>query len=277
MSAGPLPAVARQDAVRLTALAERIESHCVRAWPAEVVQREPDGWIFRATPGLPGRGRSNHALTPVRPLHPSEIDPAIQRVTDFAAQHGVECGIQVGPIDFHIPLLNELDARGWEVQQAVLVMTAQSAALAAGADPTFGLEITDHATPEWVAAWQLCEPGRSGVQAHVETVFKLMAGNARFARLGQLAVGIIVELDGLAGLYCLAVNPAHRRQGLGVKLVRGLLRDSASELTYLQVFSANEAGVGLYNSLGFTEAYRYCHVLAPAASPETTERADGGC
>jgi ribosomal protein S18 acetylase RimI-like enzyme len=259
-------------------LIQRIESHSVLAWPAQVVERTADGWVLRATPGLLGRGRSNHALAPPWPLSAAEIQLALRRAKAFASAHGIECGIQVGPLEVHIPLLDEVAVRGWEIQQSVLVMTAATAAIvagepaAAGGDPEFRLDITDHATPGWVSAWEVCEPGRDNTRAHVNTVFRLLAENAdermvvRFARSGDRAVGIAVEYDGIIGLFCLAVDPARRRQGLGRKLVRGLLAGSSAPLTYLQVFSANQAGIALYKSLGFAEAYRYCHCVAPYPS-----------
>jgi N-acetylglutamate synthase len=253
-------------------LIERIEAHCVFAWPAQVIQREPDGWILRATPGLQGRGRSNHALAPARSLSAAEIDSALARTVAFAASNGIECGIQVGPLELHIPLLDEVAVRGWEIQQSVLVMSAETSAVAGreaaafdadSGESGFALEITDHVTPEWIAAWQACEPERNNAREHVDTVFKLMEGTARFARHGDRAVGITVEHDGIIGLFCLAVNPDHRRRGLGRKLVRALLAEPSAPLTYLQVFSGNDAGLALYNSLGFVEVYRYCHCLAP--------------
>jgi N-acetylglutamate synthase len=266
VSGGLAPAIGQE-------LVERIEAHSVLAWPAQVVEHTADGWVLRATPGLQGRGRSNHALAPPRSLGADEIRSGLQRVAAFASAHGIECGIQVGPLELHIPLLDEVAVRGWDIQQSVLVMSGATAAISAGepaADAAdegeFVLEITDHVTPEWAASWELCEPTRDNVQAHVDTVFKLMVGSARFARAGDSAVGIFVEHDGIAGLFCLAVNPSLRRQGLGRKLVRGLLANASAPVSYLQVFSGNESAIGLYSGLGFTESYRYCHCVAPVAA-----------
>jgi N-acetylglutamate synthase len=247
-------------------LVARIEAHSVDAWPAEVVQPTSDGWVLRATPGVPARGRSNHALTPVRPLAHSEYDDALTRIAEFAAQHGVDAGVHVSPIDIHVPLLDELAIRGWNIHQSALVMTAQTESVSADADPDFRLEVTDVATPEWVAAWAHCDP-RPDVDEHVRHVFPGMAGVARFVRHGQRAAGISVELDGIVGLFCLAVAPEFRRQGLGKALVRAMLAQHNARLAYLQVFSENAAGLALYDSLGFREEYRYCHAVAPKPGP----------
>jgi N-acetylglutamate synthase len=247
-------------------LVARIESHVVRAWPSETVEFADDGWILRATPALPARGRSNHAWTPVRPLARSEYDGALERVTEFAARHGVNPGVRVTPLELHIPLLDELSGRGWSIHQSNVVMTADTRATAAGVDPAFQLEVTDTATPEWVEAWAHCDP-RPDVKEHAEHVFPRMSGIARFVRNGERAAGISVELDGIVGLFCLAVAPECRRQGVGKALVRAMLAQyEAAPLTYLQVFSDNTAGLALYESLGFREEYRYCYVAAPKAA-----------
>jgi N-acetylglutamate synthase len=259
----------------------RIESHSLRAWPATVTETTADGWVLRATPGLSGRGRSNHALAPPRPLDRSEYDFALKRVAAFAAGQGIDCGIQVSPLEIHVPLLDELSARGWNIQQAVVVMTGETQEVAASAESSFELSVSDSATPEWVEAWAHCD-GRADVQEHLDTVFPAMAGVARFAHAGKRAVGISVELDGIVGLFCIAVAPEERRRGLGKKLVQTMLAGHHGQLTYLQVFSENAGGVALYQSLGFHEEYRYCHCVLPGSGPAgeaggAAAASGGGC
>lgn len=239
----------------------RLEAHAVEAWPATVTERVAGGWILRATPGL-DRGRSNHALTPCRTVVVPEIAGAIDRVEAFAREHGIIPGIQVSPLSLQGTLMADLDRRGWKTRWPVLVLAAPIDAIA-GAPSGVVLDATDHATPEWLAAWSRCEPNRD-VEAHVDTVFARMAGRATFARLhDNAAVGIAVEMDGLVGLFCLAVDPARRRGGLGTAVVRALLAESRADVAYLQVEESNSPAVALYARLGFTEAYRYCHRVAP--------------
>lgn len=70
----------------------------------------------------------------------------------------------------------------------------------------------------------------------------------------------------MIGLFCLAVAPDLRRQGLGAALVRGLVADSAAdvETVYLQVEEHNVAALAMYERLGFELLYRYRHAVAPA-------------
>lgn len=240
----------------------QLEEHAVQAWPATITERVDGGWVLRATPGL-DRGRSNHALTPCRPLSAEEIPAGIESVEAFAGRHGIRVGIQVSPVSLHGQLMGELDRREWASQWPVLVLAAsRDEALWSEREPTSTLERADHATPEWLATWARCEPGRD-VESHARTVFRELAGRAMFARLGEAAVGIAVDHDDLVGLFCLAVDPARRRSGLGTAMVRALLAGAQAGTAYLQVEEDNRPAVGLYERLGFVEAYRYCHRVAP--------------
>jgi ribosomal protein S18 acetylase RimI-like enzyme len=257
----PPSSVTFSRAMPVDRLVSRLEAHAVEAWPATVSERVDGGWVLRATPGL-DRGRSNHALPPCRPLWAGEIPEAIERVEAFARKHGIPAGIQVSPLSLHRALTQELDRRGWGTRWPVLVLAAQ---IDGTAEPPAGLvlDLADHATPDWLAAWARCEPGRD-VDAHAETVFRRLAGRATFARMADdAAVGIAVEADGLVGLFCLAVDPIRRRSGLGTALVRALLAGSRADVAYLQVEEGNAPAVALYTRLGFAEAYRYCHRVAP--------------
>jgi GNAT superfamily N-acetyltransferase len=247
----------------------RIERAALRGWPATFEQHDDDGWVMRATPGL-DRGRSNNARTPCRPLDPSEIAPAIERVRAYAAARRVRPGIQVTPVAVHGEVMAALDARGWSAQPPTLVLTGPAGSALPDEDPVpaarggglAALVRTDHATPEWLVAWARCEPGRD-VEAHAATVLARLRGRATFVRAGADAVAITVPDGDLVGMFCLAVEPGHRCAGLATALVRALLSGATARVAYLQVEEGNRPARALYGRLGFTESHRYRHRTEP--------------
>jgi N-acetylglutamate synthase len=251
-------------------LNERLEAAAVDGWPATVTRAAPGGWLLRATPGL-DRGRSNNALTPCRELGDAEIAPAIELVCAFSDEHSIRPGIQVSPVELHDRLQEALDRRRWSRQWETVVMTGP-----ARATPATNARVSadDHASREWLRVWARCEPGRD-LDAHATTVFSLLRGRACSARIGSEAVGIGVIHDRLVGMFCIAVDSAHRREGLGTAIVTALLErlGDGAELGYLQVEELNAAGRGLYAKARLhralpllpPSALRTAAALAPAA------------
>lgn len=202
----------------------------------------------------------------MRVLEPEEVAPALARAAAFAQRHRIRLGIQVTPEHLHSDLMADLDARGWEEQWPTVVMTGPPG----GGSLPPELAIDDHASRAWLAAWQACE-GRGDVEAHANTVFALLRGRAWFARLGEAAAAIAVPGDGLLGLFCAAVAPEHRRTGLGRAIITALCGRAPEAVPYLQVEARNAPAIALYRQLGFTEAYRYRHRIAPASAPRSPE------
>jgi N-acetylglutamate synthase len=243
------------------ALVRRLESAAVRAWPAGRRVRTADGWLLRATPRL-DRLRSNNALTPARRLADAELAGAIERARRFAVAEGIAAGIQLSPAALHLPLDRELDRQGWRLRSPAVVMVARPVA---SPPPDRGggrrLRLGDRADRAWLDAWAKCDPGQDAA-AHASTVFAALAGRAAFARIGTEAVAIAVPDGGLVGLFCMAVEPSRRRQGLGSALLSGLLARRDAPIAYLQVEADNSAARAIYARSGFVEAYGYAHRVA---------------
>ncbi|MDX1448755.1 MAG: GNAT family N-acetyltransferase, partial [Acidimicrobiia bacterium] len=60
----------------------------------------------------------------------------------------------------------------------------------------------------------------------------------------------------------IVVDPAERGKGAGTELTAAMLAWAASqgaERSYLQVVATNEAAIGMYDRLGFTDTYHYAY------------------
>ena len=85
-----------------------------------------------------------------------------------------------------------------------------------------------------------------------------------------MAWGLGVVERGFLGLYDIVVAPDLRGIGLGRRIVHSLIgwgRTKGAETVYLQVRAENEIARSLYDTLGFTFAYRYTHRVMPGRSP----------
>ena len=95
-------------------------------------------------------------------------------------------------------------------------------------------------------------------------ILQSIAGECGFAALkvGEQAVacGLAVVERELVGLFDIFTHPDARNAGHGASIVKGLLAWAASrgaKRAYLQMVQDNSAATALYDSLGFSEIYRY--------------------
>ncbi len=79
---------------------------------------------------------------------------------------------------------------------------------------------------------------------------------------GMAACAMRLTLDGrYAAIFDMATIPAARRAGLARQLMFEAMSAAGSlgaRVAWLQLPASNAAALGLYRSLGFAEAYRYC-------------------
>jgi N-acetylglutamate synthase len=226
------------------------------AWPPAIAQAR-DGWLLRATPGVP-RGRLNSAL-------PLVGDPDLAVVEDFYAARGIPAQVQVTPLDGHPALTAELDARGWGARWPSTVLAGPAAL----GEPAAEIELRPRPDATWLAAWGAAE-GRDpeDVGAHADAVLAQLGGRAAYAISAERdAVGIAVAGDGLCGLFCIATRPDRRRAGRGaaaVATLAGWARGRGAGRLCLEVEQRNAPALALYARLGFTRRYDYLHRVAPA-------------
>jgi ribosomal protein S18 acetylase RimI-like enzyme len=227
---------------------EEVERRSVRAVPP-VETIVIDGWHVGIGRGQVNRMNSTTTFGIV-PWEPLDTIEAVER--RYASRHR--------PPSFRLTELDaELDdllfGRGYEKSLEVIVMTAP-----AGGARDNEVTMLSAATPGWIEAL-----GRLGEYSdlRVAEIGESLAGLAHTHgafRIGDRAVGLAVVDDGWVGLFDIAVAPETRRQGLGSRISTAMLDWSAGQgaaHAYLQVLASNAPALGLYEKLGFEEAYRY--------------------
>lgn len=100
-------------------------------------------------------------------------------------------------------------------------------------------------------------------QVTMKQVFASIVAYDRILAVGRAACG-----DGLGGIFQIMTRPEARRRGLGRRIMAALLDwcgENGANQAYLQVEAANSAACSLYESLGFTDLYRYSYWTLPPA------------
>lgn len=168
-----------------------------------------------------------------------------------------------------------LAAAGFHPGRPVLVMTTRLSS-APSYSPSPSASLTADATPGWrslyLSGYTMAE-GRSRLELAEDA-----PSPRRFAVLGgdgdTAGIGLGVVVNRTLGIFDVMTAPAHRRRGVGSRVVTSLLAwgaGSGADLAYLQVASDNTAAVLLYQRLGFTTAYEY-YYFSSAGAPSASSR-----
>lgn len=102
------------------------------------------------------------------------------------------------------------------------------------------------------------------------------SGGAVTARVGRTASGLAAYADDWVGFRSIEVDPAHRRQGLGLAVMAALVgwgAEQGATTAYLQVLADNEPALSLYARLGFRTHHRYRYLTPGPLSPGSTPAA----
>jgi ribosomal protein S18 acetylase RimI-like enzyme len=235
-----------------------------KGWPA-ADSTELDGWLVRRNAGV--TMRANSVLPASAPF---DLDRALDYVENLYAAHQIAPSFQVGPAAQPGDLDEYLAARGYEVRTPTLVMCAEVAdVLAKLPEPTTAVNISSAPGDDWMALWWVVD-GHGGSDAQPAARQILNRGRALYATISSgrqaQAVGRLALVDDWAGIYCLAVDPAYRRQGLAQATIHGLLQKAMTvgvNNVWLQVVEANAPARALYDRLGFRAVSRYHYRVRP--------------
>ena len=237
----------------------RLEEVALNAWPAER-QQLFDGWLLRCAGGYTKRANS------VTPLYPAALDPAekIAACERFYARQGLPCIFRLP--SFGPPELDGLlAARGYRELDRTLVLARELDS--ASAPPPAHAEA---ALDDWLDAYSALSGSGPAQRAGHRAILERIAARPAYLLLiengSPLACGLGVLEQAHFGLFDIVVAAERRGQGLGGRMVSGLLgwaAERGARQAYLQVIASNAPARRLYGRLGFIEQYQYAYRQAP--------------
>jgi ribosomal protein S18 acetylase RimI-like enzyme len=234
-----------------------IEEAALRAWPA-AQQLLFDGWVARLSDGYTKRANSASLIYPT----PNSIDETtIARIEQLYRSQTLPVIFRL--LSFTTPpdLDHRLADRGYREADGTLVMTCDLTS-----DIPLDPAVRDLDVEQGIDAHARMNnlsdailPGHRRILERIPSGLSLVG---LFDGGELVACGLSVTDGELVGLFDIVTDPAHRRKGHGGRLVRGMLAQAAAlgaSSAYLQVVMTNNPAIALYESLGFSEAYRYAY------------------
>ncbi len=226
---------------------DQIERAGFRAAPAAETFRL-GGWSCNIGRGVVGRMNSVTTFG----FEPFELFETVEQVERRYRYRGRTVRFRLTARDDNLDDL--LDARGYERSEEVLVMTGPVAPGEVAATTLRGV------TAGWLSLYRQFRPADEDRAAEIGEGLAGLDRDHLVFDLDKRAVGVGVVDAGLLGIFDVAVDPPHRRSGLGTRITQSILAWGASkgaDTAYLMVEESNHAGLSLYRGLGFEEAYRY--------------------
>jgi len=234
-------------------------------------------WLLRAAAGF--TGRANSALPLGDPGMP--LDEALTAVTQWYRDRGLPPMIVV-PVPLESDpagqeLDNHLSERNWLTRPGpAFVMVADLPLAGLPLDSLYPDSLPSgravRVTPEPDDAWAARYHYRG--QDHLPPIARKVLASAEeqsfvSIRSGDevLAIARLSVAAGWAGLTAVEVNPAYRRQGLGVAITAAACREAGLRglrNAFLQVEVDNAPARALYERLGFRYSHRYHYRVAPS-------------
>ncbi|MFV0294506.1 MAG: GNAT family N-acetyltransferase [Hyphomicrobiaceae bacterium] len=254
------------DKKRVAAGLERIrtlEELAFNAWPA-FETRVVGGWLLRYADGETKRANSLNAWQPCIPL-----DDVLGEARAYYAGQGQDLIVRVTPLAGDDADQN-LAERGMTLRDPSIVMVADCGVIAP-AGTAASIDIAQSPVPEWIEPMSRIGGQPAEAALRHNRMLGLIRPPVAFASIRDdegilVAWGLAVVERGAVGLFDILTHPDFRRQGLGRKLVAGLMgwgQTRGAHRAYLQVEASNGRAIQLYRQLGFAEAYRYHYRIAP--------------
>lgn len=234
-----------------------MEELSMNAWPA-LQTIVFDGWILRFSDGYTRRANG------IYPLYPSSrsLEGKIALCESLYRGRGLSTIFKLTEASEPRDLERVLVGHGYVAEARTSVQVADLKPRARGV----GIEVVNEweRTDEWRDAFHRMNHvalERQPIHDRILASILLPTCFASVRQDGQIAgCALGVVQDGWLGIFDVVVDEGQRRQGLGGRLMQGLLawgREIGAERAYLQVMLSNAPALSLYEKLGFREAYQY--------------------
>ncbi|HEV2554343.1 MAG TPA: GNAT family N-acetyltransferase [Bosea sp. (in: a-proteobacteria)] len=232
------------------------ERRIVNAWPSPATLLIDD-WVVRFAGGYSGRANSASPLKPGAELD----EDTLALIEELFRSDGLPPCIRLTPLVGEATLAM-VKARGYVVRDASFGLIRELDDVVAEIEPD--LQIEARPSADWIAG---VAARQSGIKSDPEKLaaivgaVRLPAAFATWLIAGEpVAFGMSVAERGMVEIGSVVVDPAHRGQGLGRRLIGGLMgwaRAMECRQAYLQVDQTNAVALRLYGSLGFKQLYAY--------------------
>lgn len=249
------------------AIVRRLEALAFRAWPAASVYHD-GSWLIRQTAGHPSK-----RLNSVNPLDPSDhmdIETRIESAARRFEAYNRQLVFRQSPLA--PPQLDSfLDARGWIRFDDSIVLMADLSEM----DLDDAVDMLPVKDVGWYVDAVIKVQGRDGLfkAGLTEVVSSIKQNNGFFVLedkdAGAMASVLCVQDTEFAGILDLGTREGFRRQGHAKSILKSAClwaRYNGAKKAWLQVERVNKSAISLYNSVGFTEVYRYSYRKKPEHS-----------
>jgi ribosomal protein S18 acetylase RimI-like enzyme len=229
----------------------------MNAWPAKRTLHY-DGWVLRSADGYTKRANS------VYPLYASEmeVDAKIEFCESFYRDLNLPPIFKLTRASTPPDLDARLENRGYHADSQtsvqVLDLTYEKY------EVTGNIELTFEDSETWHAAFARMNNVNESRRATHENILRAILPDKCYASMSLnghfIGCGLGVLQAGYLGIFDIVIDPDHRKQEYGTRLMGALLawgQKHRAETAYLQVMCNNDPALRLYKKLGFKEAYQY--------------------
>jgi GNAT superfamily N-acetyltransferase len=237
---------------------QTIEEASLNAWPA-LKHMLFDGWVLRFAAGYSRRNNSVNAIYPGR----LPLEAKIARCEAIFRERGLPPTFRITPLVQPAELDSVLEAAGYARISPTEVHVVSLADIPPpnGSGEAHGWPAPDEA---WVAAYSRMNDVPLAKHATLRQILAHIPGETCFMTIRRndqiVACGLGVREGPLVGYFDIVTDPNHRRQGVGLQLMRHLMqwaKQCGATHAYLQVVAGNTPAINMYAGLGFREIYPY--------------------